>query len=840
MDLVNWLPHNTAGVPQSLRDLNGWVAWNGEVRDGKPTKVPKDPVTGHNTDATHATWTYAEAVAGMVRHGFDGVGVSLDANPDLVGVDLDHVRDPETGDVLPGAQAIVDDLGSYTEVSPSGTGLRVFVLGEKPGRRCKREGAFEGFDAEMYDSVRFLTVTGHHVDGTPAEVRRSQPALTRLYERIAPPKKAPKQPREARGTSPSGPTDADVLERARAARNGAKFDRLYGGSASSYDGDESAGDFAFVMLLSFWTQDAAQIDRIVRGSGRMRPKWDRPSGEQTYGERTIDTALGMATETYDWGRAAGESGESTAGEATGEDVPDRDATGDAPAIPERVYALLPPALADAAGRMTAWAVRDAYLTSLLVTLSGALPFVRFSYGRGEYLSTHLFAFLYGPAASGKGVVSLARAWLHGIDDALTQASTAARDAWAVKKAERERLRRSRKRDDQAEIKHLDETDPLGPEPPSRYLLMGEDTTSAGLVDAVHDNPEGVALVSTEADTVTDANGKEHGRFSAIFRKAFHNERHAENRRAGGRLVVPSVRLAVLLAGTLDQVGRLFERGVEDGLFSRFIFHSLGSTLRYESQRGASEDREFDRMTEARAADTKAIHESLSARDVDAEGRTRPLYVDLPEAAWDRMDAAYRGLFERMFDSGNSHAALAATVKRGPVLCYRLASILSVWRAYGAGVDLRAAKSLTVCDDDAEAALLLSLVYVETALRHAEAFSRQYGTGGALSGDDALGGAHRTTAADRNLLDLLPDEFDPTALEAAGLALGISRATAFRRAKGWVRAGLATREKDGKRSVYRKSERPSAPFVGDGMASPPPDLDVPGGPTTNVWESEVPF
>ena len=505
-------------------------------------------------------------------------------------------------------------------------------------------------------------------------------------------------------------------------------------------------------------------------------------------------------------------------------------------IPERVYTLSPPPIADACGRFKRWAERDAFLTSLLVVLSGALPHVRFRYGR-HYLSPHLFAILYGAAASGKGVVTLARAWLHGIDDALTRASTAVREAWTAKKAERDRMRRSRKKADQDEIKLLDETDPLGPEPPSRYLLMGEDTTSAGLVDAVHDNPEGVALVSTEADTLTDANGKEHGRFSSVMRKAFHNERHAENRRSGGRLVVAAVRLAVLLAGTLDQVGRLFEKGVEDGLFSRFIFYGLGGSLRYESQREISVDREFDLMTEARAADAQAIHEALSARDVGADGDTAPLYVDLPPEAWGRMDEAYRSLFERMYGDGASHPALAANVKRGPVICYRIATVLAVWRAYGAGVDLRTARSLTIGDEDAEAALLLSLVYVETALRHAERFSQKYRAAQAFDGEGAPGGAHRTTAEDRNLLDLLPDEFDPTALEAAALALGVSRATAFRRAKAWVKAEHVTREKDGRRTVYRKATRPTpGPYVGDGVASAVPamdfpDLDVPewGGP-----------
>ncbi len=507
-----------------------------------------------------------------------------------------------------------------------------------------------------------------------------------------------------------------------------------------------------------------------------------------------------------------------------------------PTVPERVYTLLPPALGDATSRFDRWAERDAFLTSVLVCLSGALPHVRFRYGR-HYLSPHLSGFLYGPAASGKGVVTLARAWLHGIDDALTAASTATRDAWLAKKDDRDRLRRSRKKADQDELRLLDETDPLGSEPPLRYLLVGEDTTSAGLVDGLHYNAEGVTLVSTEADTLTDANGKEHGRYSSLIRKAFHNERHSENRRGGGRLVIPAARLSLLLAGTLDQVDRMFEGGVEDGLFSRFIFYALGGTLRYESQREVSEDIEFDAMTAARATDALGLHRALAGRDIDAEGQTAPLYVDLPRDAWDRMDEAFGDLFDRVFGGGSSaDPGLAATVKRGPVICYRLAVVLAVWRAFGAGVDLRAAPSLTISDDDAEAALLLSLVYAENALRRARTYGARY----AVRDDLGLGGAHRMEAEDREAFDAVPERFSTADLVAAGMP----QATAYRRVKEWAGdAGLVLEDgKEGRTKMYRKVPRPTpTPFVGDGIASEPPtlttppDLDVPAS-----WGEEPPF
>ncbi len=507
-----------------------------------------------------------------------------------------------------------------------------------------------------------------------------------------------------------------------------------------------------------------------------------------------------------------------------------------PTIPDRAFALLPPALADACSRFTRWSERHAYLVSLLVCLSAGLPAVRFRYGR-RYLSPHLFAFLVGDAASGKGVVELARAWLDPIDDDLSRRSTEVREAWATKKAERDRLRRSRKKADQEEVRLLDETDPLGPEPPLRYILVGEDTTSAGLVDAEHDNEEGVALVSTEADTVTDANSKEHGRFSSIFRKAFHNERHAENRRSGGRLVVAAARLAVLLAGTRDQVRGLFEKGVEDGLYSRFVFYHLGGALRYESQRAVSEDVEFDRMTAARGADALAIHRALTGRDVDAEGRTAPLYVDLSVSDWDRMDAEVGSLFDRLFVDADANPALAATVKRTSVVCYRIAVTLAVWRAYGAGVDLRAASSLTVGPEDAEAARLLALVFAETAIRQAAEFGQRY----QADPGDGMGGAHRTTTADRDVLDALADVFSPAELVEAGEKVGMSRATVYRRRSDWIEAGLIAEEKEGRRTVYRKVPMPdAAAFVGDGLAGSLPELSTALSTPPPTWGEDPPF
>jgi len=101
------------------------------------------------------------------------------------------------------------------------------------------------------------------------------------------------------GNGAWNPTDDDLLDKAFTARNGDKLRRLFDGEFADY-ASQSEADLALCSMLTFWTQDEAQIDRVLRRSGLYREKWDaRHYGDgQTYGERTIQTALSGATETY--------------------------------------------------------------------------------------------------------------------------------------------------------------------------------------------------------------------------------------------------------------------------------------------------------------------------------------------------------------------------------------------------------------------------------------------------------------------------------------------------------------------------------------------------------------
>ena len=66
-------------------------------------------------------------------------------------------------------------------------------------------------------------------------------------------------------------------------------------------------------------------------------------------------------------------------------------------------------------------------------------------------------------------------------------------------------------------------DPPGPEPPERCLKAGANTTAAALGDRLASNQSGVFIGSTEADTLSSSNRREHGNFSHVIRQAFHHE-----------------------------------------------------------------------------------------------------------------------------------------------------------------------------------------------------------------------------------------------------------------------------------------------------------------------------
>ena len=84
-----------------------------------------------------ATWTtYDGALQGFKTAKY-GIGFIFNGDG-LIGVDIDDCRNPKTDKIAEWAQQIIDSLTSYCEVSPSGTGVKIFVRGVLPDKaRCE-------------------------------------------------------------------------------------------------------------------------------------------------------------------------------------------------------------------------------------------------------------------------------------------------------------------------------------------------------------------------------------------------------------------------------------------------------------------------------------------------------------------------------------------------------------------------------------------------------------------------------------------------------------------------------------------------------------------------------
>lgn len=155
-------------------------------------------------------------------------------------------------------------------MSPSETGYHVYVCGDLPadGNHSR--------NVECYDAARFFTVTGAHVRGTPPVIHDRQQELRDIHAEYVADSATQEQSPSPTTATPSGNdlSDEELLNRAHAAKNGAKFTRLWRGDTSGYD-SHSEADMALCFLLAFWTGgDAVRVDRLFRDSGLYRPKWD--------------------------------------------------------------------------------------------------------------------------------------------------------------------------------------------------------------------------------------------------------------------------------------------------------------------------------------------------------------------------------------------------------------------------------------------------------------------------------------------------------------------------------------------------------------------------------------
>ena len=283
-------------IPIELTKENIWCVWKREERGGKPTKIPYNALTGKraetNNPETFGAFDIAEE-AYLISCDYNGLGILLSNG--YCAVDIDHCC--QDGIVSDMAAQIVAKLQSYTEYSPSGTGLRIIFKAdhfEYDKAKYYLKNPNNGVEVYMCGITnRFVTITGNTAYGYP--IRDVSNELLDVLDTymLRPTKHAPNSgpPMDALAMS-----DEQVV--AKASARSAKFRKLFlDGDMTDYANDHSSADLALCNMLAFWTGcDEAQMDRIFRKSALYREeKWGK---RDDYSHNTLRMAIADCKEVY--------------------------------------------------------------------------------------------------------------------------------------------------------------------------------------------------------------------------------------------------------------------------------------------------------------------------------------------------------------------------------------------------------------------------------------------------------------------------------------------------------------------------------------------------------------
>jgi len=286
-------------IPKSLKDINQWVLFKVETRNGKETKPPYQ-VNGQLASVTNKdTYNTFKAVkkAYEKEKTFNGIGFVLSQEEGIVALDLDHCM--TNGKPNKYAQGIIDNLNTYTEKSPSGTGIRIFMRSTMPLPTGNKNKAGT---LEVYQDKRYVTITGHPLKGrSKAIVEDRTSEMAALHEREFPQlivkRKEPK-PTSAKVKNPKSvflSFDLDErMAKAYSSANGPKLQSLMNGDMTGYKSQSNA-DQALCCILAKWLdKDPVLIDQVFQTSMLYRTKWDR----QGYKDLTISYALSHTDDVY--------------------------------------------------------------------------------------------------------------------------------------------------------------------------------------------------------------------------------------------------------------------------------------------------------------------------------------------------------------------------------------------------------------------------------------------------------------------------------------------------------------------------------------------------------------
>lgn len=593
-----------------------FVCWRWETRNGKPTKPPVRPAGDYADSTDPATWcSLDDAISGAHLPGMEGVGFVLDASRDgIIGIDLDGCRDPETGKIAPWAMRIIKAVRSYTEISPSGTGVKILFRADPVPTFAankavihKANGTGKDQAVEIYTRGRYFCLTGQTLPDAPDEIVEATEAAEKLAHWLA--KKAGAKIAKSGGADLPGPFLA-LLERDDRLRNAWDNGTKLGGGG---DTSASALDWSLAQYLRQHLDDG-EIAAVLRhhlhgqiGGGKLRGAAAERRIEKLLAELPIRrlkanghdrAAAPMVDEVAAWPEPLDVIG---APELVG--------------WPELTDACLPPALF---GYVMAEAER-------------------LNVDRCP-LAAHVIAACAASISDALAIrpkrhdpwTQQARIWSCVVKDVGARGTEMIRTAfWPLKERDAELFKAWRH--EHIIWKGGQDSTPKGgvrpadPEPKCRRLVTNDATVEA-VSEILKDGDEHAKLTILCDELVTFLGG--FGRYTdrgasnrALMLEAYDGGPQRVDRIRRGHVYVPN--WSVIVAGNIQprRLAGMADSLIDDGLFQRFLtIHTRPAQL------GRDDDRAIDPGV-GRAY--RELHEALSALQpvIGAEGKPMPCYCD---------------------------------------------------------------------------------------------------------------------------------------------------------------------------------------------------------------------
>lgn len=244
---------NFNNIPAYLQQTALWCVWK---RDKEGKKIPYNPVTGNNAKSNDPS-TFSDfqtACDACMSGSYDGLGIGIFNG--IGAIDIDHcIEDGKFSDM---ASDIIEQMGSYTEISPSGNGIRIIFTVDK-----------FLYDKELYyihnhkkglevyiagTTLKFVTITGDKINDNPIIDGTSK--LSAVLDKYMLRNTAQKASPHVKLSTPTNPKDflgigLEKDEKLKAYWNGSRL-----------HGNESEDDMGFMAKLMYWCNN--DTDRAIQ------------------------------------------------------------------------------------------------------------------------------------------------------------------------------------------------------------------------------------------------------------------------------------------------------------------------------------------------------------------------------------------------------------------------------------------------------------------------------------------------------------------------------------------------------------------------------------------------